>query len=98
MFNNENEALNSDSDEQLNEILDRGAAKTGIDALMDKVNVHLQVEMNVLTKWNDKDKALTGKGISSKTIKPAVFKTAEGFKEGEKDDDFKMKLVKKRVI
>ena len=28
---------------------------TKIENIMDKVNVHLQVEMNILKKWKDKD-------------------------------------------
>ena len=35
--------------------LDRAAVNTKIENIMDKVNVHLQVEMNILKKWKDKD-------------------------------------------
>lgn len=35
--------------------LDLGAAQTDIHNLLDKVDVHLQVEMNILKKWQDKD-------------------------------------------
>lgn len=45
----------SDDEEPINVNLDRGAATTGIESLMDKVNVHLQVEMNILRKWKQKD-------------------------------------------
>ena len=41
--------------EPLNKQLDYGAATTSIDSLIDKVEVHLQVEMNILRKWKDKD-------------------------------------------
>ena len=39
----------------MNKNLDRGAAHGGINSLMDKVDVHLKVEMNILKKWNEKD-------------------------------------------
>ena len=35
--------------------MDRGAAGYGIGSLLDKVDVHLQVEMNILKKWQNKD-------------------------------------------
>lgn len=38
--------------------LDQGAAKGGIDELIDKVEVHLQVEMGILRKWQEKDFAM----------------------------------------
>jgi len=45
----------SDDEENLAEQLDRGAAEAGIDSLIDKVEVHLAVEMNILRKWKEKD-------------------------------------------
>ena len=38
--------------------LDHGAATSGIDELIDKVEVHLQVEMGILRKWQEKDFAM----------------------------------------
>ena len=45
----------SDDEELINANLDRGAVNNRMGFLIDKVDVHLQVEMNILRKWNDKD-------------------------------------------
>ena len=44
-----------DDEEPLYRHLDHGAATSGIDELIDKVEVHLQVEMGILRKWKEKD-------------------------------------------
>lgn len=35
--------------------MDRGAAENRVQNMIDKVDVHLQVEMNILRKWKEKD-------------------------------------------
>ena len=55
----------------MNRNLDRGAAGNAINEVLDKVDVHLQVEMNILDRWNKKDEnkaknlAPNGEGNSS---------------------------------
>ena len=55
-WNSDNEE--EDDEEPLFRHLDQGAAKGGIDELIDKVEVHLQVEMGILRKWQEKDFAM----------------------------------------
>ena len=45
----------SDSDEDLDYILDLHAAQTSIKKLTDKIDVHLQVEKNLLEAWKESD-------------------------------------------
>ena len=54
------EESEDDEDILLAQKLDAGAAYTDINNLMDKVDVHLKVEMNILKKWQEKDKQQTG--------------------------------------
>ena len=72
----------SDDEEPINVNLDRGAATTGIESLMDKVNVHLQVEMNILRKWKQKDnneasasKNATNKQLTGSKNLPTIYST-----------------------
>ena len=45
-----------DKDEETqNRLMDRGAAENRVQNMIDKVDVHLQVEMNILRKWKEKD-------------------------------------------
>lgn len=56
LFRDDDEDGNASADDEpLNKQLDYGAATTGIESLIDKVEVHLQVEMNILRKWKEKD-------------------------------------------
>jgi len=61
----------SDDEELMNANLDRGAANNRIGFLLDKVDVHLQVEMNILRKWNDKDIV---KGYKKEASMPVIIK------------------------
>ena len=48
--------LDSDDDEMVSFSLDKRAALTGLSHMMDRVNVHLSVEMKLMEKWHEQDK------------------------------------------
>ena len=45
--------LDSDDDEMVSFSLDKRAALTGLSHMMDRVNVHLSVEMKLMEKWHE---------------------------------------------
>lgn len=65
----DNSEEESEDEEFIQASMDRKAADTGISHLLDRVDVHLQVEKNILNKWNVKDQVTLGK----KGAAPSLF-------------------------